>query len=200
MPEATLCPSCQPVPGDAEKFYEVVDGQRVESALTDAFETVLATTLSGILALFLKGSRLGRLASETLFQMDPVRDLQRRPDLAYVSYERWPRERRVPSAHAWAVIPDLAIEVISPTNTATDTLTKIRDYFRSGVCLVWVVYPVQELIYVYESPTSVRTLGRGNTLDGGAVLPGFQLPLAELFEQEAEPGEADAQPPAASSE
>ena len=77
--------------------------------------------------------------------------------------------------------PDLAVEVVSKSNSATDVKDKIEEYFRAGVRLVWLVYPTQKLIDVYESPTTVRVLRREDELTGGDVLPGFRLPLTELF-------------------
>ena len=198
MSQATLPPPFALPPDDDETLYEVIDGRYVEKPVS-AFATVFATKLALLIGEFLRTNPLGQLAIENLFLIDSVRGLQRRPDVAYVSYERWPREQRVPSTNAWAVVPDLAIEVISPTNTATEMLIKIRGYFRSGVRVVWVVYPVQELIYVYESAKSARILERGDTLEAGAVLPGFQLALAELFEPADEPAGDGAQPPAGSS-
>ncbi len=60
-------------------------------------------------------------------------------------------------------------------------MEKVEEYFRAGVERVWVVFPGAKKVYVYESPTSVRILTAADTLDGGPVLPGFQLPLANLF-------------------
>jgi Uma2 family endonuclease len=62
------------------------------------------------------------------------------------------------------------------------SLQKIGEYFQAGVQLVWVVYPQQRLVYVYETPTRVRILATDDTLDGGAVLPGFQLRVDSLFD------------------
>ena len=67
---------------------------------------------------------------------------------------------------------------------------KAEHYFRAGVELVWVVYPQPGEVYVYESPVAVRVLTRADLLDGGKVLPGFQLALAELFEDETATDEA----------
>ena len=134
-------------------------------------------------------NRLGRVVSETLFLLDASRGLKRRPDLAFVSVERWPRGRRVPRAECWEVVPDLAVEFVSLTNSADQVLEKVEEYFRSSVRLVWVVYPSTNKVYVYDSPTSVRILQVGDDLDGGTVLPGFRLALAELFQLEAEQDE-----------
>ena len=76
---------------------------------------------------------------------------------------------------------DLCVEVVSPSDRADYIQDKIDEYFRAGVRLVWVFYPRHRLVYVYDSPTAVRGLGRSDALDGGVALPGFRLPLAELF-------------------
>ena len=130
-----------------------------------------------------RGPGQGRVGDALPLDRRP-RNCQRRPDLAFVSFQRWPRGRRVPSAAAWEVVPNLAIEVVSPTNFANDMLEKIEDYFLSGVERVWVIYPTVAKLYDYDSPSSVRILTRDQTLEGGTLLPGFQLPLSELFEND----------------
>ena len=77
---------------------------------------------------------------------------------------------------------DLAIEVISPTNLASAVLAKVAEYFQHGVRFVWVVYPIEEQVYVYDSVTSVRILTRADRLAVPSVLPGFELALESLFE------------------
>jgi Uma2 family endonuclease len=112
---------------------------------------------------------------------DPSRN--RRPDLAFVSSDRWPADRPKSSRdNAWDVVPDLAVEVISPYDRANEQLKKVLEYFEAGVRLVWVVFPEWRVIHVYESPTQIRVLTEADTLDGGPVLPGFQLPLDRLFD------------------
>jgi Uma2 family endonuclease len=180
-----ILPETSPVEPDT--LYEVVNGERVEFPPMGAFENWVASVLARYMGIHANSHRLGRVVVEMLFRIDRATDLQRRPDMAFVSYERWPRNQRVPSSAAWDVVPDLAVEVVSPTNTAKEILDKILDYFRSGVRLVWVVYPVPEFVHVFESPTSVRILQRGDTIDGGAVVPGFQLPLATWFDEEVDP-------------
>jgi Uma2 family endonuclease len=119
--------------------------------------------------------------NETLFWIDRARKLKRRPDLAFVSAKRWSLKRAVPDTESWYVVPDLAVEVISKTNSANAVATKIEEYFHAGVNLVWVIYPATSKIYVYDSPTSTRILQVGDELDGGAVIPGFSVPLSTLF-------------------
>jgi Uma2 family endonuclease len=84
-------------------------------------------------------------------------------------------------------VPDLAVEIGSPTNLAEEIDNKITDYFQSGVCLVWVFYPDSGRVSVYRSPTQVSILGRTDTLDGGEVLPGFRLPIAQLYKAVTKP-------------
>ena len=166
---------------DDERLYEVVDGERRELEPMGAFETVLAWVLSYHLGHFALEHKLGVVCTETLFVLDAQRNLKRRPDVAFVSYPRWPDDQ-VPRAEAWDVVPDLAVEVISPTNLAEEIDDKITDYFAAGVQLVWVLFPVSGRLYVYQSPERVTGLDRSDELNGGDVLPGFRLPVATLFE------------------
>jgi len=172
------------------KLYEVVDGQVVEKPPMGAFESVLASFLARWLAPYADENHLGLVVTETLFLIDPTKKLKRRPDLAFVSKERWPLKRSVPRKEAWEIVPDLAVEVISESNLADEVEVKREESLRAGVRQVWVIYPVTSKVYVYDSATSVRILQLGDDLDGGSLLPGFRLPLAVLFGQEDEDQEA----------
>ena len=176
----------------SSKRYEVVDGQIVEEPPLGAREVFIATTISFLLNQFVRGKRLGRVVNEGLFILQAEPRLRRSPDVAFVSDGRWPLKKPVLSSAAWDVVPDLAVEVISPSDLSGDVQTKIAEYFRVGVRLVWVVYPDQAEIYVYESPRAVKIIGYNETADGSVVLPGFQMPLTEVFETETD------EPPAAS--
>ena len=123
--------------------------------------------------------------TEMLFDLVAI-GKQRRPDVAVVSFKRWPRTRRVLSTEAWAVTPDLAVEVVSPSNTAGKVLKKVREYFQAGVRLVWIIFPDAAEVHVYNSPKTVQVLDRTDVLRGDPVLPGFRLALADLFEADAE--------------
>jgi Uma2 family endonuclease len=171
-------------PPDNETLYEVINGQFVEPPPMGVYETTIASLLHGYMNPFARTHLLGRAVQEVLFVLDPVAILKRRPDVAFVSFQRWPKNRRVPRAEAWGVIPNLAAEVISSSNTTEQDIAKVKEYFRAGVELVWVILPVVEQIYVYESPTKIRVLSLGEELEGATVLPGFRLPLTDLFELE----------------
>ena len=85
------------------------------------------------------------------------------------------------SDNAWAVLPELMVEVISANDIAEEITDRINEYFAAGTKLVWIVYPTQRLVYVYESPRQVRILGEADELDGGLVLPAFRIAIASLF-------------------
>jgi Uma2 family endonuclease len=128
--------------------YEVVDGVRVEREPMGAFETVLASWLCHVINSFAAGKQLGLAANEVLFVLNAARTLNRRPDVAFVSYARWPTAV-VAREPAWNVVPDLAIEIVSPTTLAVEIDRKITDHFQSGVRLVWVFYPDSGRVCVY---------------------------------------------------
>lgn len=164
-----------------DRFYEIVNGERRELEPMSAYAVLLGSRLCRVLDAFAEEHRLGAAVSEMLFVLFSEPRLERRPDVAFVSYARWtepPPARR----NAWAVIPNLAVEVISPTNRAEEIDAKLSDYFEAGVELVWVIYPDSRRIYVYRSPTNVAGLRETDELDGGDVLPGFRVRIRDLFE------------------
>jgi Uma2 family endonuclease len=172
------------------KLYEVVSGQIVEKPSMGAFESALASFLQDLMGPFARKNRLGRVVAEMLFLIEPAKKMKRRPDLAFVSKERWPLKKSIPRTEAWDVVPDLAVEVISESNLADGVEVKREEYLKAGVRQVWVIYPVTCKVYVYDSPTTVRILQVGDDLDGGSLLPGFRLSLAVLFGQEDEDQES----------
>jgi Uma2 family endonuclease len=171
------------VPDDG--LYELVDGKLVEKNV-GAQQVEIAFILAYALASFAKPARLGRALTEMVFRIDRARNLQRRPDAAFISDAKWPYRRRVPDVPVWDMVPDLAIEVVSPSNTADEVQDKRLEYFQAGVQRVWVVYPRQREVHVYTSPTQVQILTAAQELEGGDILPGFRLPVASLFEDEPE--------------
>ena len=163
-------------------LYEVVDGQVVELAPMGAYETRLASVLTVYFETFAGQHQLGRAVQAMLFDLTTVQR-QRRPDVAFVSYDRWPRQRRVPRTEAWEVVPNLVVEVVSPTDRVDDVVDKVAEYFRAGVECVWVSLPSREQVYVYDSPTQVRILTRADELCGEPVLPQFRLLRTTLFDE-----------------
>lgn len=187
---ATVMPdllAIAPLPIDSDSLYEVVAGQFLEKPPMGAFEYQLAFLLGKWIDNFAEERQVGRACVEMLFDLGPFVDRQRRPDVAFVSAERWPLHLQVPKTAAWAMVPDLAIEIVSPSNPATEVAAKVDEYFRAGTKLVWIVYPNLEKVYVHHSPTKIEIFARGDDLDGGSVLPGFRLAVADLFGPPADP-------------
>jgi len=177
----------EPIVG-SDMLFEVVDGEIVEKQV-GAYEIWIAQDIYDRLSPYVREKQLGRAVHEMIFDFAVVRR-QRRPDLAFVSFERWPKGKVVPSTPAWEVVPDLAGEVVSPTHTMEEVVAKVREYFAAGVRLVWVVLPEVEKVYIYDSPDSIRVVNRTGELTGDPVIPGFRLPLAELFADESEADDA----------
>jgi Uma2 family endonuclease len=167
---------------EPEGLYEMIGDQVLENPQVSAYEAWLSNQLHDLLSDFARTHRLGRSYHETLFEFRPTFNHRRRPDVAFVSDERWPIDRPAPRGDAaWSVIPDLAVEILSPTDLATEVFGKLEEYFKVGVRRVWLILPDQAKLYDYASPTLVQILTPADTLDGGDVLPGLRLDLVPLF-------------------
>lgn len=173
------------VPDDG--LYELVDGELVEKDV-GAREIEIACDVAYALSSFARPRRLGRAITEMVFRIDKTRNLQPRPDSSFISDARWPFRKRVPDVPVWDMVPDLAVEVVSSTDSANQVQKKRLEYFRAGVRLLWVIHPEQREAHVFTSTMSVEILTVDRELDGGDILPGFRLPLASLFEDEPEDG------------
>jgi Uma2 family endonuclease len=165
-----------------EPLYEVINGERRQIEPMGVYAGTLASLLSQIMGPFASANRLGLVVVEVLFQLSAVGPLQRRPDLAFVAFDRmsdpiFPNE----DPAVWAVIPNLAVEVVRPTNTALQIEDKLDDYFRHDVQLVWVIYPKHRIVHVYDARTSCRVLTENDDLEGGSAVPGFRLKIGNLF-------------------
>ena len=179
MSTATVLES---VETDAESLFEIIDGQRVENPPMSAFACLLANLLAREMNFYAQELNIGQAVVEILFHLALPVDRNRRPDVAFVSYDRWPKDRVIdPDANAWDVVPNIAVEAVSPNDLIEELSQKIDEYFRAGVQLVWVIHPKQKRIDVYDSPTSIRVLTENEILDGGKVLPQFQMRLKDLF-------------------
>jgi Uma2 family endonuclease len=169
-------------PGDEERFFEIVDGERRPIPPPGILAGRTTSHLAGELATFAKNPHLGEVVAYILFRLRPAGDRYRMPDVAFVSYQRWPAGSPMSYTDEWwDVIPDLVGEVVTQDERAAELMDKISDYFRAGVRIVWLVYPRLQLVYVYDSLTQGRILSASDELDGGAVLPGLRIPVAALF-------------------
>ncbi len=157
---------------------ELVDGVLVEKVM-GTLEALLAGWLLHHFWTFLNQHDLGTaLGADGMMRLRPK--LVRIPDVSFISWDRLPT-RELPDQPIADLVPDLPVEVLSEGNTKGEMERKLREYFDAGVRLVWFVRPKTRTVDVYTMPTNVRRLRRDQTLDGGAVLPGFALPLRQLF-------------------
>jgi Uma2 family endonuclease len=180
------------VPSPYEGRFELVGTQVVEKPPMGVLESTLTSLLLELMGPYARRMKLGQVFSEVMFDLRPAVDRSRRPDLALVSANKWPINRRGPEAESWPIIPDLAVEIVSPTNYATSDLMKVREYLQAGVALVWVIYPTVGEIHIFDArtPQVIGRLQAGDILRGEPVLPGFELPLEVLFGEEDEGGQA----------
>ena len=123
------------------------------------------------------------LGAETGFVLSDDPPTVRAPDVAFVSVDRLPPPEEMEGFAAGA--PDLAVEVVSPSNTASDLQAKVMDYLAAGCSLVWVIDPRTRSVTAYHSSRDIQLLRENDVLDAGEVLPRFALALAELFDDTA---------------
>ncbi len=167
-------------------LYELVDGVLVEKGM-GYNESGLALLLGGLLNAFVIPRNLGIVTgADGLMRLFP--GTVREPDVAFASWDRIPGRRR-PTGPIAGFAPDLAVEVLSQSNTKAEMARKRREYFGAGTRLVWEVDPEARAVAVFDAPERFTVLDASGTLDGGDVLPGFALSLADLF------GELDRQGP-----
>jgi Uma2 family endonuclease len=159
------------------KRYELVRGVLITMPPSKPEHGEVLILLAIFLGAHVMKNDLGRVVGDSGFLLTTNPDTVRAPDIAFTQKARV----RPTSGRYDSIAPDLAVEIASPRNTAADIAEKIDEYFAFGVRLVWVVYAKTRKVYVYTSPKTVTILGMGDTLDGDSVVPGFTLPLADLF-------------------
>jgi Uma2 family endonuclease len=157
---------------------ELIDGILVEKAM-GSFESRLASVLIYFIETYLDGNDLGVVLGEAGFlRLFPGR--VRAADVSFISWKRMPRHE-FPKAAIASLAPDLAIEVLSESNTKAEMESKLKDYFRAGSKLVWYADPETRTVRVYTGLTKSSLLTEKDTLDGGKVLPSFSLPIKKWF-------------------
>lgn len=166
----------EPLAPPKDMLYERVNGRFVEKRMS-ALALMLATKLCVLMSNFASTRRLGHACNEMVFILDVEHDLRRRPDVAFVSAGRWPVDRLPPWDSDWPVVPDLAVEIVCPTNTMRDMMRKLAEYFRHGVAEVWIVLPEERQVHCYSDPKTVRILDAADDLST-PLLPGWTHPLA----------------------
>ena len=159
---------------------ELIDGTLVEKTM-GVYESWLAMRISHFISSFLDKHPLGIVTGPDGFYKLFGRQV-RAPDVTFVRRERLP-DGRVPREPIPALSPTLPIEVLSPSNTKREMERKLRDYFDAGAELVWYIDPDTQSATVYTAADKPLKVGPDGVLDGGEVLPGFELSLRRLFSE-----------------
>lgn len=160
------------------RLFELIDGVLVEKGMGYR-ESLLAARLLIALGIWVQPRKLGELSgADGMMRLFPR--LVRIPDVAFASWARFPGGK-VSDDAVPELVPDLAVEVLSESNTAAEMTRKREEYFAAGVRLVWIVDGNARTVKVYTGAETFVELGDGDVLDGGEVLPGFTLALRGLF-------------------
>ncbi len=165
---------------------ELIEGRVVERSPAGRRRGHLTLLLGWRLAEFVETHHLGEVyAAETGFILARNPDTVRAPDISFIRHERLPTSSDPNDDDRFlALAPDLAVEIISPSNSARETSDKVLGCLDAGTALVWVIEPRRRILTAYTADRTARIYRVGDTIDGGDALPGFQLPLADLFGQE----------------
>jgi Uma2 family endonuclease len=160
--------------------YELIRGVPHAMPATGFRHGKIANRINLPLATHVVTHRLGEvLIAEAGFVLRRNPDIMRVPDIAFVQAARVPddaeqdRYLRLP--------PDLVVEVVSPTDRPSDIAEKIADYLAAGGPLIWMAYPQRRVVAIHRPGHPVEELGEDAMLDGGEIVPGFRLPIADIF-------------------
>lgn len=166
------------LPSNVERVFELINGELIEKMPTQ-LHALISLILAGALYNFLRNNPVGWAFVEARYGLPDDKDNDLIPDLSYVRKERGPVVERGAAPY----MPDLAVEIQSPDDSLIGMTEKAAYYLKNGSRLVWLVYPRKKVVEVLTND-SKDILTLEDTLTGGDVLPGFTLPLSELFRTE----------------
>lgn len=166
-------------PENAGRRLELVDGEIIEMPASSNINTVLAMRIGGYMMLHVETLDLGYVtAPDGGFRLDEYNAPQ--PDTAFIR-----KERANLQGKEFIGAPDLAVEIVSPSESRPMITRKIRRYLEYGCQVVWVVYPEDEAVEVYrlgaDGNLTIHLVEKDGVLEGAEVLPNFQLPLSKIF-------------------
>jgi Uma2 family endonuclease len=160
--------------------YELVKGELRRMNPAGNVHGRVTMSVAWRLAQYVEENQLGTVyAAETGFRLASDPDTVRAPDVAFVSRARVEMVGEVEGF--WPEAPDLAVEVVSPDDSYTDVEEKVFDWLDVGTKMVVVINPRQRSSTVYKSPTDIIALAEADVLDGGEIVPGFELAIREIF-------------------
>ena len=162
--------------------YELVDGVLVERHM-GAESNAIAVELAFLIGnYFRQYGRKGHVfMGETGFRIFPDRpNLIRKPDLAFVKFGRFPDDPQRPKGHV-DLIPDLAVESISPGDLASEVNEKIDEYVEAGIPLIWFFDPDSKTVQIFRKDGSTQRLTETDEISGEDILPNFRCRVADIF-------------------
>lgn len=158
--------------------HELIRGELIQMPPASHLHSLIAAWIVTLLNLHVRSHHLGHVTgADGGYVLSRNPDIVVAPDAAFVAADRLPEE--IPTYLELA--PDLAVEVVSPSDRMYDVTDKVNLYLNAGTQLVWVVQPKLQSVTVHYPDCTTKTFTAAESLDGGDVLPGFQLSLAELF-------------------
>jgi Uma2 family endonuclease len=168
------------LPKDGHR-YELVNGEILDMGNSGMEHGYVACLLTIVLGGFIRANKLGAICdSSTAFTLKTGN--KRSPDFSFISKQRLQGLSRPPRGF-FQGSPDLAVEILSPSNTVEEIHDKIVEFFDNDTRLVWVIHPDEKYVLVYHSPEPDGFLRAADLLNGEAVVPGFSMAVSELFEE-----------------
>jgi Uma2 family endonuclease len=166
-------------PENRERRFELIDGEIVEMTPTHIHSWIGART-TGRLLFFVEPRNLGHVLVEARYQMPHEKHNAYIPDISFIAGAEIVFVEHGPIMR----MPDLAIEIKSPDDSYTDMRSKAAYYLANGSRMVWLVYPEMRMVEVYRKGSDVEILLESDTIGGGDLLPGFALPVRDIFPTE----------------
>ena len=164
------------IPGGDQ--YELIDGRLVERTM-GSWAGFVAGQLFALIVHHKFGKKLGLLLNSDVTYQCFAGNSVRKPDVSFILAGRLPDDR-VPVGHI-KIPPDLAVEVVSPTDIQCDVDRKVAEYLEVGVKLIWVINPDTRVVIIYRADGSIAGTREGGALDGEDAVPGFRCRVADLF-------------------
>jgi Uma2 family endonuclease len=164
-------------PENADRLLELIDGEIVEKVPTEEHGVIVLNIASPMRA-FVKPRKLGRVTIEGLHRLPDDDENAVLPDMSFRSNIESPVVRR----GSIPVMPDLAVEVQSASQSEDFLVEKAAYYLANGTRIVWLVFPTRRVVEVHRPGGQVEIFTEADTLSGGDVLPGFELPVSDIFD------------------
>ena len=182
LPGTGTADDAEAVQQEGNRLCELVDGVLVEKPM-ESLKSLVAIEVAFALRRYLEDHPLGVvLGADGLLQIGPK--LVRGPDVSFISWKRFPG-RTLPTERVWAVVPDLAVEVLSPENTSAEMARKVNDYLTAGTKVVWIIDPTTRTAVAHQmddASTIVKSLlSKDAGLTATSILPGLSVPVAAVL-------------------